>query len=146
MVIVRHLAAGAAGIVAMEVVSYLDMWVRGRPASSQPNELGDRLAERLDVAQGDTEAATAQRSALGALAGYVDGLALPTLLALAGAGGWSLTARAALLSAGAMIGSSALPVWLGITDPRRWTQDDWSTDLIPHVAYGITAAIASRHG
>jgi hypothetical protein len=146
MRVIRYAAAGAAGIVAMEVVSYLDMLARGRPASEQPQQLGDRLAERLDVGQGTTEAAQAQRQALGALAGYIDGLVLPTALALIGAGRWSSVAHVAALTVGAMIGSSALPVALGITDPRRWTLDDWLTDLWPHLGYGVTATLVSRHG
>ena len=145
MTLIRLAAAGAAGIVAMELVSYLDMFIRGRPASDQPQELGERLAERMEVAEGDSEAAQAQRQALGALVGYLDGLVLPTALALMGAGRWSSVTRAVALTAGAMVGSAALPVALGITDPRRWTLDDWLTDLWPHVGYGVTAALVSRH-
>ena len=144
MTLIRLIAAGAAGIVAMELVSYVDMFIRGRPASDQPQQVGERLAERIEVATGEGEAAQAQRQALGALVGYVDGLALPTALALMGAGRWSFVTRAVALTAGAMVGSAALPIALGITDPRRWTLDDWLTDLWPHVGYGITAGLVTR--
>jgi hypothetical protein len=130
----------------MEIVSYLDMLVRGRAASDQPQQLGDRISERMEVGQADTPADRSRRQALGNLVGYVDGLLLPTALALVGARSWSFGAHTAALAIGAMIGSSALPVALGITDPRRWTLDDWLTDLWPHIGYGVGAALVSRHG
>lgn len=45
------------------------------------------------------------------------------------------------LAASAMIGSNALPIALGLTNPRSWTLDDWLTDAGPHLAYGIVAAL-----
>ena len=146
MWLIRDLAAGAGGVVAMEIASYADMLVRGRPASDQPQQLGDALAENLDFAQGDTDADKARRSALGSLVGYIDGLTLPALATLLAFRRRSLSSHALVLTAGAMAGSSALPTALGITDPTKWSRDDWMTDIVPHLAYGITAAIISRHG
>ena len=42
-------AAGAAGTTALNGVTYLDMAVRGRPASSTPEDTVDRLAEAVGV-------------------------------------------------------------------------------------------------
>jgi hypothetical protein len=144
MWLIRDLAAGAGGIVAMEIASYLDMLVRGRAASNQPQELGDALADRLEFAPGQTKAAKAKRSALGSLVGYVDGLALPAAATVLGLRRGSGARHAAMLTGGAMVGSSALPTYLGVTDPRTWTADDWVTDLVPHIAYGVTATLISR--
>ncbi|MCP9968874.1 hypothetical protein LUX57_29935 [Actinomadura madurae] len=41
----RGLAAGAAGTTALNLVTYLDMAVRGRPASSTPEQSVERLAD-----------------------------------------------------------------------------------------------------
>ena len=43
----RGLAAGAAGTVALDAVSHLDMALRGRPASTVPEQLVDAVAERI---------------------------------------------------------------------------------------------------
>jgi hypothetical protein len=43
------LAAGAVGTIALDVVTYLDMVARARPASSLPTEVPGALAERAGV-------------------------------------------------------------------------------------------------
>ncbi len=146
MRLIRYLAAGASGIVAMEIASYLDMLVRGRPGSDQPQQLGERLSERVHFAPGASEEAMARRNALGSVVGYVDGLALPLLVALVRPHRHSVLADAVVLTAGAMVGSSALPVALDVTDLRRWSRDDWLTDLVPHLAYGAVASTVSHFG
>ena len=42
----RGLAAGAAGTVALDAVGYLDMALRGRPASPFPGRVVDAVAQR----------------------------------------------------------------------------------------------------
>lgn len=42
-------AAGAAGTTALNAVTYLDMAVRGRPASSTPEDTVERLSQTLHV-------------------------------------------------------------------------------------------------
>jgi hypothetical protein len=43
------IAAGAVGTIALDVVSYLDMVVRARPASSTPADVAGVLAVRAGV-------------------------------------------------------------------------------------------------
>ena len=45
----RGAAAGAAGTTALNVVTYLDMALRGRPASSTPANTVEKLAERAHL-------------------------------------------------------------------------------------------------
>ncbi|MFN2496811.1 MAG: hypothetical protein ABR608_13025, partial [Pseudonocardiaceae bacterium] len=70
-------AAGAAGTTALNAVTYLDMLLRARPASSTPEETV-RRAEELSLlslsAEGpESEAAANRRSGLGALLGIAAG-------------------------------------------------------------------------
>jgi hypothetical protein len=72
------IAAGAVGTIALDVITYLDMVVRARPASSLPAEVAGALVERAGVelsADGNqSERAANRRSGLGALFGYCVGL------------------------------------------------------------------------
>lgn len=144
--IARGLAAGAAGTVALNMASFLDMAVRGRGSSSTPAQTAGELADKAGVELAeDPESDTAEnrRSGLGALMGYVTGLGVgaaygvlrskvgpvsPPLAAL------GLTAAATVVSAGPM-------TLLGITDPRRWGAKSWAMDLGPHLAYGVVTAV-----
>jgi hypothetical protein len=76
--ILAGLAAGAAGTTALNLVTYLDMLARARPASSTPEETVRVLERRTGLglaADGpDTDAAGNRRSALGALLGIASGL------------------------------------------------------------------------
>ena len=47
--VLRGAAAGAAGTTALDVVTYLDMVVRGRAASSTPERTVEKLAETAHV-------------------------------------------------------------------------------------------------
>ena len=140
------LAAGAAGTTALNLVTYLDMLVRARPASTTPEDTV-RVAERctrLSLASGgpDSDAAGNRRSALGALLGIAAGL---------GVGAAYGAVRPALgqvplpllgLAAGlaANVGTTGPMVALGVTDPRGWPASSWLSDLLPHLAYGIATA------
>ncbi|MFG2077961.1 hypothetical protein [Nonomuraea maritima] len=141
--IVKGLIAGAAGTSALNVASYLDMVVRGRAASSTPEQAVDRLARRADVNLGEGEQAENRKQALGALLGYGTGAGAALGYAL-------LTARrrppwpvgVVALTALAMLGSNGPLTALGVTDPREWSPSSWVSDVIPHLAYGITAYAA----
>ncbi len=68
-------AAGAAGTTALNVVTYLDMAVRGRPASSTPEQTVEKLSEKAHVpvpGEGDTRQNRLQ--GLGPLTGLVAGI------------------------------------------------------------------------
>jgi hypothetical protein len=118
--VLRGAAAGAAGTTVLNVVTYLDMAVRGRPASSTPENTVEKLAEVAHVpipGEGVTRASRVE--GLGALTGLVAGI---------GVGGL-LTTFAVLLS------TNGPMTVLGVTDPRTWSAVDWLSDLVPHLAY-----------
>lgn len=138
-------AAGAAGTTALNAVTYLDMAIRGRPASSAPGSTVEKLAGRLHLAiPGDDETRRNRLSGLGPLSGLAAGLGVGVLMGLSRSAGWRpgtvVTALAATL--GALAGSNGPMTVLGITDPRTWAVDDWVSDVVPHLAYGaVTAAV-----
>jgi hypothetical protein len=137
-------AAGAAGTTALNAVTYLDMALRGRPASSTPEDTIDRLAGTAGIAiPGDGEVRQNRVSGLAALTGQVTGVSVGALAGL-------LTTKlrlplpllSVLISAAAMAGSNIPMTALGVTDPRTWDTTSWVSDIIPHVAYGaVTAAV-----
>lgn len=138
---VQGLAAGCVGLIALEITSYLDQYLRARPPSDSPTKLGRRLGDELGLDLGSGEARQHRASALGPLAGYWDGL----LLGIAWSSLAPRTASPALgtaaLTAGAMAGSNGPLIALGITDPAEWTATDWLSDAIPHLAYGLATAL-----
>jgi len=71
-------AAGAAGTTALNAVTYLDMLLRGRPASEVPGKAAGILADRLGIAAlrsaDASDAADARRQGMGALLGYATGV------------------------------------------------------------------------
>ena len=130
----RGAAAGAAGTTALNVVTYLDMAVRGRPASSTPQDTVERLAKTAHLAvpgQGATR--TNRVEGLGALTGLVAGIGVGGLVGLARAAGFR---AGTLLTTGIVLVSTNGPMTvLGVTDPRTWSVVDWISDLVPHLAY-----------
>jgi hypothetical protein len=140
-------AAGAAGTAALNLTTYLDMAVRGRPASQMPAEAVDELTDAAGIPLAgeseDDEAGEARRSALGALLGFATGLGLGALL---GAVRPALeqvptAAVAAGLGASASLASSGPLVALGLTDPRQWGAAGWASDLVPHLVYGTVTVL-----
>ncbi|MGW3890098.1 hypothetical protein ACWD69_15525 [Micromonospora chokoriensis] len=133
--------AGAVGSTALNVVSYLDMALRGRPESDVPQETVDKLAgfAHLDLGSGDRRAN--RRSGLGPLIGYGLGIAAGVAFALyAGDRRQPLPVATGLLGAGVMTMTDGSITALGLSDPRTWRRSDWLSDIIPHLAYGLTAA------
>jgi hypothetical protein len=142
--LLRGIAAGAVGTIALDVVSYLDMVVRARPASSVPADVVGALAERAGVELvADGESAANRRSGIGALLGYGVGLgggvAYGLLRSLLPAPRRPWVAAAGLGLA-AMAASDAPATALGVTDPRTWGAAGWASDLLPHLAYGLATA------
>lgn len=133
--------AGAVGSAALNVVSYLDMVVRARPASSTPQESARRLAGAAHVDLGPEDQAANRRSGLGPLLGYGIGLVTGAAFAvLAAARRPPLPVAVGLLGGGVMTLSDGAMTALGVTDPRQWRRTDWLTDIVPHLAYGMAAA------
>lgn len=143
--------AGAAGTLALDMVSYADMAVRGRSSSDLPAEVVRRLAIKAGVGalsvpsdQAD-EKLKNRRNALGALSGYEIGLLIGALYGLASErspGDRGLLARALILGAAAMAASDVPATMLDATDPKEWSPASWLSDIVPHVAYGMVTAAA----
>ncbi len=145
------LTAGAAGTTALNLVTYLDMLVRARPASTTPEDTV-RVAERrtplsLAAAGPDSEAAGNRRSALGALLGIASGLGVGAVYGAVRPALGRVPLPLLGLAAGlaANVGTTGPMVALGVTDPRTWPASSWLSDLLPHLAYGVvTAAVWER--
>ncbi|WP_043621030.1 hypothetical protein [Nonomuraea candida] len=141
--LVKSLIAGAAGTSALNLASYLDMAVRARGASSTPRRAVARLSDLAGVSLGEGERADHRKEALGALLGYTTGAGAALCYGL-------LTSRrrppcpagVLALTALAMTGSNAPLTALGVTNPREWPASAWVSDLLPHLAYGVTAYAA----
>lgn len=142
---VRGAAAGAAGTVALNAATYVDMALRGRPASTTPQQTVERLAGgvRIDV-PGDEEKRSNRINGLGPLLGLATGVATGALLGgLRGVGVRPRLAASAVVTAlVAMLAGNGPMAVSGVTNPRSWSATDWLADVVPHLAYGaVTAAV-----
>ncbi len=138
-------AAGAAGTTALNAVTYLDMAVRARPASSTPQDTVEKLADNVHVPiPGRGEAHDHRIAGLGPLTGLAAGIGVGALLGFARSAGWKpgLVVTGLAATVGALIGSNGPMTVLGVTDPRTWAVKDWVSDVVPHLAFGaVTAGI-----
>ena len=134
--VLRGAAAGAAGTTALNVVTYLDMAVRGRPASSTPQRTAEALAGLAHVTVPGQGATRANRvEGLGALSGLASGIGVGGLLGLARASGVRTGTLVTTLIV--LVSTNGPMTVLGITDPRTWSAADWISDVVPHLAYGV---------
>ncbi|MGW7529627.1 hypothetical protein [Streptomyces sp. NPDC054783] len=137
--IARGCAAGAAGTTALNAVSCLDMALRGRPSSSTPEAVVEKITTRAGHPVPDGEGRDNRLSGLGALSGIAVGVgtgALASLLHRAGLRPQTWLG-AVLTGALAMTLTDAPIAGLDISDPRTWSPADWTSDAIPHLAYGL---------
>ncbi|WP_199237321.1 hypothetical protein [Kribbella antiqua] len=121
-------------------MTYMDMVVRGRPASTTPSRTVEEVAARLGVpVPGSGPQRSNRVSALGALGGLLTGVGSGAALAVVRATGprRSPLAVGVIAVAGALLGGNGPMIALGVTDPRDWSAADWAADLIPHLAYGL---------
>jgi hypothetical protein len=134
--------AGCAGTVALDVSTYLDMLVRGRPASDVPSEFIKKLAEAAGIAAltADDDAARNGRSAAGALLGYANGLTIGAAFGIVRPALRGVPPLLAALAVGAAAMALAdVPLArAGVTDPKTWGTAGWLADIVPHVVYGLT--------
>ena len=137
-------AAGAAGTTALNAVTYLDMAIRGRSASSTPKQTVERLAQTAHVTiPGDDETRENRLAGLGPLMGLATGVGVGAAYgAITSLTGTPTRRRgAAFVGLAAMLGANGPMTLLGVTDPRRWDAASWLSDVVPHLAYGaVTAA------
>ncbi len=141
--------SGAAGTVALNVATYADMVIRGRPSSQVPAKVAGALTDQLGIslANGDAdhnaEVAKNRRNGLGALMGYVTGLGVGTLYGALRPrlGSVSVPLASVALGLAAMTASDAPAVTTHATDPKTWGLSGWLSDLLPHLAYGLATAL-----
>jgi hypothetical protein len=142
--------AGALGTVALNVATYTDMAIRGRSASKVPDQLAGALSDKvgIDLSAEDegSDGNTAQnrRSGLGALMGYINGLGIGAVYALARP--YLMNVPRPVLGVGvalaAMAGSDVPATALGVTDPTSWSASSWALDFGFHLAYGLTTVVS----
>src|SRR4051812_28532187 len=136
---IRGAAAGAAGTTALNVVTYLDMALRGRPASTTPQRAVERLTETAHLSiPGKGERRASRVEGLGALTGLVAGVGVGGLFGLAR--GMGFRAGTLLTTVAVLVSTNGPMTVLGVTDPRTWSRTDWLSDLVPHLAYGAVVA------
>ncbi|MBD5633420.1 MAG: hypothetical protein IAI49_02975 [Candidatus Eremiobacteraeota bacterium] len=144
--IARGLLAGAAGILALDAYTYVDIFVRGRPPSDLPATTVQKLAQTFGIgglASEESEVAKNRRGGAGALLGY--GVGLGSAISYS-------TVRPFLEEwipwpmAGAILGATTLVVSegsataLGATDWSTWSVSDWISDIVPRTLYGLSVA------
>ncbi len=145
-------AAGAVGTTVLNAVTYGDMLIRGRPASTVPAKAAGILADRLGIdalrTENDDQTAENRRSATGALLGYVTGIGVGVGYAVARSriGAASPLHAGLLLGLAAMVAGDGPIVATGASDPTTWSAADWLADLVPHLAYGLAAAATFEAG
>jgi hypothetical protein len=149
----RGLVAGAAGTAALNLTTYADMLIRGRPASSVPEKVAGRIAENAGIepiaSSNQEESSGNRRSAAGALMGYVVGLGTGIDYAFLRAmmPGVPVPVAAAGIGLMAMAASDVPATMTDATNPREWTPSSWASDVIPHLIYGFaTAAVFNMLG
>jgi hypothetical protein len=136
----RGAAAGAAATTALNAVTYLDMAVRGRAASSTPERTVEKLAETAHVdIPGDEEHRRNRVQGLGPLTGLVAGVGVGVAAGLVRATGFrsSPPVGIGLTTATVLVAANGPMTVLGITDPRSWSATDWLSDVVPHLVYGV---------
>ncbi len=141
-------AAGAAGTTALDVITYLDIAVRGRPTSTAPERTVEAMSRLFGLTVPGTGDVLANRLlGLGALTGYAAGIGMGLVLGLAYGLGWrpGLPAATLVATAIALIGTNGPMIVLGVTDPRTWGVVGWVSDLVPHLGYGVVTALVLHY-
>jgi hypothetical protein len=146
--VLKGAMAGAAGTTALNAVTYADMILRGRGASSTPEQVVEELARRAGVTiPGSGEVRQNRLQGLSALAGIatsvmVGAMAGPLQGPVRRLGP---AAGPAAIGGAAMLATDLSMARLGVGDPRTWDLTSWLSDIVPHLAYGavVYAGLAS---
>ncbi len=141
--------AGAAGTVALDIATYTDMAIRGRSSSNAPAQLVEQIAVKAGLplsSKGTSyndQTAKSRESGLGALLGYVNGLATGTLYGLLRSQLGSIPAplAGAVVGMAAMAGSDVPLITSGVSNPKTWGVSGWVSDAIPHLIYGLVTVL-----
>lgn len=133
-------AAGAAGTAALNAATYLDMVMRGRGSSGTPQQTVEAIEDRLPVSvPGEGETRDNRVSGLGSLTGILTGVGIGAVWGLLRRAGLrpSIPVGAVLVGLSAMVSTDASMAAAKVSDPRNWSADDWLSDLLPHLVYGV---------
>src|SRR5690606_23796896 len=128
----RGLLAGAAGTMALNSITYLDMLVRGRPASRLPADTARQLTASLGTPLGSDDEADNRADALGALLGYAAGSSTAVLYAFGSPGIRTLPVwtRMALLALAAMLAGYVPSIVSGAPDSRNLCAECWVCGIV----------------
>src|SRR5690348_3537174 len=155
--LLRGTAAGAAGTTALNIATYLDIAIRGRPSSEVPEKVAGTLTQAVGIplqaevnSNGSISDAVQQQaqhrlSGLGALMGYTTGLGIGALYGVARP---LLGRRVSVPLAGLVLGAAAMatsdvPATItGATNPKSWGAAGWAADIVPHATYGLVTVMA----
>jgi hypothetical protein len=140
--------AGAAGTTTLNVITYLDIAIRGRSTSTTPERTVEAMTRLLHLTVPGSGDVLANRiSGLGALTGYAAGIGMGLVLGLAYALGWRprLLVAALVATVLALVGTNGPMTVLGVTDPRTWGLVGWISDLVPHFGYGVVTALVLHY-
>jgi hypothetical protein len=133
-------AAGAAGTAALNAVTYLDMVVRARPASSVPERVIEVLADRGGLSvPGSGDARDNRLQGLAGLGGILTGTSVGAVFGGLRRNGlrWGPVVGPLVIGAAAMVATDMSMARLGVSDPRGWDSAAWLSDAIPHLVFGI---------
>jgi len=139
--------AGAAGTMALDIVSYLDMASRGRTASDMPAKTAQAVAALIGLRPENADAQSEETKnrwiAAGALMGYGVGIVIGTVYGVIRPYVKPIPLPVRCIAVGlAAMAASDLPMFkLHLTDPAQWGVAGWLSDLTPHLAYGIVTAV-----
>ena len=141
------IAAGAAGTTALNAATYADMAVRGRPASSMPSKAVEKMAHEAGVeipGEGDERENRVQ--GLGPLQGIAVGVGVGAAIGFLRGLHIRLPflADSVVIGAAAMVAADLPMAQMGLTDPKKWSEKDWMSDALPHLAYGAMTHLALR--
>jgi hypothetical protein len=121
--ILKGAMAGAAGTTVLNAVGYGDMALRGRPASSTPEQVVEQLARRSGLTiPGTGQACQSRLEGLGALTGMAAGVGVGAVAGLVPRAVRRLgpLAGPAAIGAAAMLATDLTIAVLGVSDPRTW--------------------------
>jgi hypothetical protein len=140
--------AGAAGTTTLNVITYLDIAIRGRSTSTTPERTVEAMADLFGLSVPGSGDVLANRiSGLGALTGYAAGIGMGLILGLAYALGWrpGLVVGTLVATVLALVGTNGPMTVLGVTNPLTWGLVGWISDLVPHLGYGLVTALVLHH-
>lgn len=144
--VLKGAMAGAAGTTALNAVTYADMVVRGRGASSTPEQVVEELARRIGLTiPGSDEVRQNRVEGLSALAGIATGVMVGAVAGPLRVRRLGPLAGPVAIGGAAMLGTDLSMARLGVSDPRTWDATSWLSDIVPHLAFGavVYAALGS---